>query len=69
MTEKQKYKLIHHFDFPPGIHYSSISKKNYISCNENWIEIPTYITELDQIEIIEPDETDESDYLYIFLAE
>lgn len=69
MTKQtEKYSIIHHFEFRPCLHYSSISKKNYISCNEIWIEVPIYITELDMIEIIEPPD-DYNEMLYIFLAD
>lgn len=49
------YKVEHHFEFRPCLHYSSISNKTYLSCCEDWVEVPNWLKELNQIEIVEPD--------------
>jgi hypothetical protein len=54
LNTTEKYKVVHHFNFKPCLHYSSVSGKNWLSCDENWVEVPNWITELSEIEIVEP---------------
>jgi len=57
----QKYTLYAHFDFPPCLHYSCVSDKTYVSCGCIWYEVPNWVTELEQLQIIEPEILSEDD--------